>query len=348
MAYNGSGTFNRVHNWVTDKTNSIVITASRTDAEDDGFATGLSTAITKDGQTTITANIPFNTKKITGLLNGSARTDSIALGQVQDNTYDFLGENGGSANTYTWSPSPVITAYAAGQKWVVLIGSGDGATGASTGNISGVGSRAIEKSDGAGSETALESGDMLAGNSYTLIDDGAKLVLQNPEIPHLDGTNITNVPQAAGTTIQTVHTQTGAVATGTTTMALDDTIPPITEGNEYLTRAITPTNASNKLVIEVEAILASSFAGAIIMIGALFQDSTSAALTASFEHMGAVNSPIKITIKYEMVAGTTSPTTFKFRAGIGAAGTTTLNGQAGGRLMGGVANSIIRITEYKV
>ena len=32
--------FTRVHNWVTDKANSVKITASRQDAEDDGFASG--------------------------------------------------------------------------------------------------------------------------------------------------------------------------------------------------------------------------------------------------------------------------------------------------------------------
>jgi microcystin-dependent protein len=181
MAFNGSGTFNRLYNWVTDKANSIVITASRFDDEMDGMATGLSTCITKDGQTTLTANIPFNSKKITGLGNGSDRTDSIALGQVQDNTYEYLGENGGAADAYTWSPSPAITAYTAGQKWIVKIGTGDGNTGASTANISALGTRTIDKSDGAGSTTALESGDMIAGGIYELIDNGSTLTLQNPE-----------------------------------------------------------------------------------------------------------------------------------------------------------------------
>jgi hypothetical protein len=59
MAYNGSGTYTRVHDWTTDEGNAVNITASRMDAEDDGFATGLSTAICKDGQTTTTAAINF-------------------------------------------------------------------------------------------------------------------------------------------------------------------------------------------------------------------------------------------------------------------------------------------------
>ena len=57
--FNGSGTFVRTYNWVTDKSNSVLVTASRFDTEDDGFAAGLSTAICKDGQQTTTAVIPF-------------------------------------------------------------------------------------------------------------------------------------------------------------------------------------------------------------------------------------------------------------------------------------------------
>lgn len=82
MPFDGSGLFNRVHNWVTDKANNIFVTASRMDAEDDGFATGLSTCLTKNGQTTPTANIPLGGFKITGLANGVAATDAATVGQV--------------------------------------------------------------------------------------------------------------------------------------------------------------------------------------------------------------------------------------------------------------------------
>lgn len=89
MAYNGSGTFTRIYNWVTDRNNSVKIRADRMDAEMDGFATGLSTAICKDGQTTISANIPFNNKRITGL--GDASSDADALNrQTGDGRYPYM------------------------------------------------------------------------------------------------------------------------------------------------------------------------------------------------------------------------------------------------------------------
>jgi hypothetical protein len=190
MPYNGSGTFNRVYDWTTDEANSINIEASRMDGEDDGFATGLSTCITKDGQTTISANIPFNSKKITGLGNGTARADSIALGQVQDGTYGTLGTTGGSADTYTASPSPSITAYATGMRFIIKISADN--TGASTLNISAVGAKDMKKYDGAGAKIALEAGDLQQDQYYDAFYDGTDIVVLNPQKPYLDTTNFAN------------------------------------------------------------------------------------------------------------------------------------------------------------
>ena len=50
--------------------------------------------------------------------------------------------------------------------------------------------------------------------------------------------------------VQVVNTETGAVATGTTNAVADNTIPQNTEGDEYMTLAITPTNTNNKLLIQ--------------------------------------------------------------------------------------------------
>ena len=189
MPRNGSGTFNRVYDWTTDEANGINIEASRMDTEFDGIATALSDSIAKDGQTTITANIPFNSKKITGLANGSARTDSIALGQVQDNSYGTLGTLAGSADTYTASPSPAITAYATGSEFNLKVNADN--TGASTLNISAVGAKNIKKYDGAGSKLDLEAGDLQQDQYYKVIYDGTDFILDNPESPYLKVTNLT-------------------------------------------------------------------------------------------------------------------------------------------------------------
>ena len=146
-----------------------------------------------------------------------------------------------------------------------------------------------------------------------------------------------------GKLIQTVTTSTGAVATGTTTIPLDDTIPQITEGNEYMTRAITPVSASSLLCIEATINL-SSTAGGSNLTAALFQDSTANALAVVTTVMGNGNLNT-LNLIYWMTAGTTSATTFRIRAGSSAAGTTTLNGVSSARLFGGVCFSNLSIME---
>lgn len=77
MAFNGSGTFARLFNWVQDRANGVKVRADRTDQEMDGFAAGLSNCICRDGQSTISADIPFNNKKITGLADATGATHAL-------------------------------------------------------------------------------------------------------------------------------------------------------------------------------------------------------------------------------------------------------------------------------
>jgi hypothetical protein len=158
------------------------------DDETDGIATGLSNCITKDGQTTISANIPFNSKKITGLGVGSARTDSINVGQVQDGQFTYLGTTGGAADAYTLSPSPAITAYVASMRFWAKIA----ATNATTTpylQISGIGTPAsdavIKKLAADKSEVSVAIGDMVANGLYEFQRNSANtaMILLNPENP---------------------------------------------------------------------------------------------------------------------------------------------------------------------
>lgn len=148
-----------------------------------------------------------------------------------------------------------------------------------------------------------------------------------------------------GAVIQVVTATYSAVATGTTTMPYDDTIPQNTEGNQIMTLAITPKSATNLLVIEVNAQLAHS---AITDISAaLFQDSTANALAAGEVTEETANFVRNVPILHRMVAGTTSSTTFNVRAGGSNAGTLTFNGTGGNRRFGGITTSWIKITEIK-
>lgn len=153
--------------------------------------------------------------------------------------------------------------------------------------------------------------------------------------------------ELTGRVVQVVNTQSGAVATGTTTAPFDDTIPQNTEGNALaaLDTAITPRSASNKLKIDVVLVLAHATAtsNAAVM---LFRDSVADALavTVSSTPNGA-NQPITVTLTHYMTAPDTSAHTFKVRYGSSVAGTLTVNGSAGARLYGGVMASSLTVTE---
>jgi hypothetical protein len=148
-----------------------------------------------------------------------------------------------------------------------------------------------------------------------------------------------------GRVVQDVFTQSGAVATGTTTIPYDDSIPQqSTEGTLFLSRAITPQSATNRLVIEAVVHLSSS-AAARYMTVALFQDSTADAIAAVAEYVDAANGATTITLRHEMAAGTTSATTFKIHAGTDGAATVTFNGNATARRFGGITVSSLRVSE---
>lgn len=146
--------------------------------------------------------------------------------------------------------------------------------------------------------------------------------------------------------IQEVSTQTGALVTGTTILpSNDDTIPQNTEGVEVMTLAITPTSATNTLRIDV-TVMASHSSATIDLASALFQDSTASAIAAAVVGVSPAGYTTTTTFSHVMVAGTTSSTTFKIRTGANQSGTLSFNGVAGGRRLGGVMASSIRITEY--
>jgi hypothetical protein len=155
---------------------------------------------------------------------------------------------------------------------------------------------------------------------------------------------VTGTITGSGAVSQIVNSSTGAVATGTTLIPSDDTIPQITEGDQYMTLAVTPRSATSKLVIEVVVQVASSAAGGR-MSAALFQDATANALAVSTQGFVDANKPMMLSFTHYMTSGTTSATTFRVRVGASVAGTTTFNGASGARLYGGVSSSSITITE---
>jgi hypothetical protein len=166
MSFNGSGTF-LINTAGQPVVAGTVISSTAFNALTADLATGLSTVITKDGQTTVTANIPMSTYKFTGLGVGSAATDSANLSQVQSTVTKLLTSVSGT-DTITAVGAPVVAAYAAGQMFY-FVATGDN-TGAVTLNIDSLGAKAVTR-DGS---VALAAGDIKSGEVVVVVYDGTR------------------------------------------------------------------------------------------------------------------------------------------------------------------------------
>ena len=198
MARNGSGTYTLpAGNPVVSGTTISSTWANNTLSD---IATALTSSIAKDGQTTPTANLPLGGFKLTGMGVGSANTDSLTLGQAQNQGYLLIGTVAG-ADTITGLLSPAVTAYVAGQKFSFIAAGTN--TGAATLNINSVGAKSITKLG----TTALAAGDIQA-NAVILVEyDGTQFQLINmvaQAAVNLSGGSAGTVPyqSAANTTAQ--------------------------------------------------------------------------------------------------------------------------------------------------
>ena len=568
MSYNGSGVA-VINSAGQPVVASTTITSTAFNALTADLATMLSTCILKDGQQTITANIPFNSKKITGLGAGTARTDGASLATIQDGTGVYVGTVGGTADAITLTPSPAIAAYAAGQTFRFI------ASGANTTTVTvAVSGLASPKDVTKNGTTALAAGDIASGAMVCITYDGTRFILaatntgilnaptingtvtgtytlggtptfpdniftvsgssdatkkialevdslttattrtryqidedssegQGWEIKNLtltatvgasaltvavktksgadasatnpilfkfrndtlgtgdyatisltaalslvisSGSTLGTVSGVAhrlyvgicndggtlrlflfnpyvaaslsilglqddllysstaeggagaadsaqvlysgtafttkairllgyiestqgtagtwattpskihllkpwdkrtGDIIQRLLSQTGSVSSGTTTLPHDNTIPQKTEGDEFMSLAITPKSAINLLTIQANVWLSNNSAGTFHQTAALFQDTTANALAAVSE-ANSQNLMVSTDLLYRMLAGTTSATTLKIRAGCDAGNTTTFNGISAAGIFNGVGNSSLSIEEMMV
>jgi hypothetical protein len=173
MSYNGTGTFN-INTTGQPVVTGTVISSTAFNALTADLATGLTTALTKDGQTTPTANIPMGTFKITGLGAGTVATDAAQYGQLQANATTIATVTG--TDTLAGSLTPALTAYATGNLFS-FVATGTN-TGAATININSLGAKSITKSG----TTALVAGDIVSGQVYLIEYDGTRFQLINPSI----------------------------------------------------------------------------------------------------------------------------------------------------------------------
>ncbi len=150
--------------------------------------------------------------------------------------------------------------------------------------------------------------------------------------------------ERSGFPVQIKANASAATTGGTTNLPVDATIPQITEGFEVMTQAITPTSATNLLVIEAAGL--ASYNGASNNIAmALFQDATANALAATNTYQAVSAGDVNLSLGHQMVAGTTSSTTFRIRIGANTGGGSVMFGN--GRF-GAATHGFLKVTEYRV
>lgn len=162
MPWSGGGVFSRVHNWVTDKSNSIKVIASRMDAECDNFRQGIEAAFAKNGENAATADLDIGGFKLTNVDDGAEADDAATVGQLQSNTL-IWADNSGSADALAGTYSPAVTTLTDG----LLLGiraSGANTITNPTFSPNGLTARTIVRINGA----ALAVGD-IAGDQHDLL-----------------------------------------------------------------------------------------------------------------------------------------------------------------------------------
>lgn len=295
------------------------------------------TAIT-DLSTTAASNSPAGGDTVGTTMDDFIRAHASFIAQLYANDATKAGlqaqtytayTTGGSSTAYTLTPTPALSALAENQEFDVEFHTSAGAT--PTLAISGQTAKSLKYRDSSGAKQDVTSTQIPSGWRSRVTYDGTDYIVRE-------------IPQGTGVIVQVVEaTPNVTYTTITTVIPADDTIPQNTEGDEVITVSVTPTNASNRLRIEMDADIVSG-SGAIDCGTALFQDSTAGALAACIEQLSGAGVFRGVRLAYEMAAGTTSATTFKVRMGPGS-GTMYVNGNSGGRKLGGISAVRLRVTE---
>lgn len=143
--------------------------------------------------------------KLINVAPGTLSTDAATLANLQAGAGNYVATVGGTADVITLTPSPAITAYAAGQtfEWIA---SGTNTTNVTV-NVSGLGAKALTK-NGA---TALAANDIISGEIICAEYDGTQFQLKRSGAAGLASNTFTGNQTIIGNATLT-STDTGATA----------------------------------------------------------------------------------------------------------------------------------------
>lgn len=179
MSRNGSGTYVLPAGQPVVTGTTISSTAHNTLAND--LANALTASIAVDGQSVVTANIPFAGYKLTGLGAATVNGDAVRYEQAQSMDQAQTGvyyTTGGTSTAYTLTPTPAITSLVAGQRFNVVFNAANGAT--PTLAISGLAATALKVYNPAGAKVAPATGAIAANVISDVIYDGTDYVVLDP------------------------------------------------------------------------------------------------------------------------------------------------------------------------
>ena len=155
-------------------------------------------------------------------------------------------------------------------------------------------------------------------------------------------TPVISTTSTSGGIVQTAYASSTTTQTITTGIPLDSTPPLNTEGDQVFSLTITPKSATS--ILHITGNIAGSANAAIRGIVTVFKDSDAVPLVVNMVYIGGGNWEVNIPIMYRMVAGTTSPITFKLRAGP-TSNTFYVNGDPSTEFGGGLWSSYFMVEE---
>lgn len=161
---------------VTAKANGVNDTAALADARENDIADALSTSWQINGDNQPIAHLPMNDKKFTGMGQGSARTDSLRIDQVQDGDLIYA-EASGTANAIVLTTSPSCSAV---EGMVIGFVAEVDSTSTVTVDLNGNGAVALQVGG-----AACAGGEIQNGQFHKIGFDGTQWQLLNPLWPNV-------------------------------------------------------------------------------------------------------------------------------------------------------------------
>lgn len=173
----------------------------------------------------------------------------------------------------------------------------------------------------------------------------------------IDGTNGVTFPDGSlqavaakpKTLRQNVSFITGTFMTGSTAIPADNTIPQITEGDQYLPLVITPTVVGSTVEVDVCLYVTENINNTDEACVALFVNGGANAVACGMVDTGASTGTKPGLIKYSLTTGSLSPITLTVRAGANVANQLNINSGgvwSPGARYGGTMTSFITAKEY--